>query len=72
MNLSGTISLSSAGAPLAITGVVDSSNNIRFGAVGGVAYSGTTSGNSSMSGTYQAPGPNGTSVSGTWSATKTS
>lgn len=39
---------------------------ITFGAVGGVVYSGSVSGNS-MSGSYLVPGGGG---SGTWSATK--
>lgn len=47
-----------------ITGNVGGSA-ITFGAVGGVAYTGTVSGNS-MSGNYQVPG----GPSGTWSATK--
>jgi hypothetical protein len=63
--LDGTIVLSSPPNTVQVTGNVGGSA-ITFGAVGGVAYSGTVSGNS-MSGTYVVPGGQG---SGTWSATQ--
>jgi hypothetical protein len=69
-NLTGTIKLSSPARTLGITGNVQGSA-IRFGAVGGVAYSGSVSG-STMSGTYQTPGAPGSIGSGSWSAHKTS
>jgi hypothetical protein len=65
-NLRGSIQLSSPAKTLSITGNVAGSA-IKFGAVGGVTYSGTVSANS-MSGTYQNPAP--ASGSGSWSATK--
>lgn len=64
-NLSGTIMLSSPPVTLPITGNVQG-NAIRFGAVGGVTYSGSVSGNS-MSGTYQVPTG---SAGGSWSASR--
>jgi hypothetical protein len=69
-NLSGTIKLSAPARTLGITGNVTGSA-IRFGAVGGVTYSGSVSGNS-MSGSYQTPTAPGSIGSGSWSATKTS
>jgi hypothetical protein len=65
-NLSGSIMLSSPATTLPITGNVQGSA-IRFGAVGGVTYSGSVSGNS-MSGTYQIVAG---SPGGSWSATRT-
>ncbi len=64
--LSGTIKLSSPRRTLSITGTV-TGRSIRFGEVGGVAYSGALSGDS-MSGTYRIPRLGG----GSWSATKIS
>jgi len=63
--LNGDIALSSPNKTLHVNGNVAGSA-ITFGAVGGVVYSGTVSGNS-MSGNYAVPGGGGT---GTWSATK--
>jgi hypothetical protein len=68
-NLSGTIKLSAPAQTLGITGNVRGTT-IRFGAVGGVTYSGSVSGNS-MSGTYQVPGQ-GSAAGNSWSAVKTS
>lgn len=68
-SLSGSIKLSSPASTLGITGNVKGSL-IRFGAVGGVTYSGTVSGNS-MSGRYRTPNQ-GSRGSGSWSATKAS
>ncbi len=69
-NLSGTIKLSTPPNTLHIHGTVNG-NSIRFGTVGSAAitYSGTVSGNNSMSGTYQVQSGNGT-VGGPWSASK--
>lgn len=71
-NLSGTIKLSAPSVTLPIHGTVQG-NAIRFGTLGsvGIRYSGTVSGNS-MSGTYQVQAPNGGSVGGPWSASKSS
>jgi len=68
--LSGTIQLSNPGDTLPIHGTVNG-NAISFGTVGSTAitYTGTVTGNSSMSGTYQVQGGNGSS-GGPWSATK--
>jgi hypothetical protein len=63
--LDGTITLSSSPNPVHITGNVGGSA-ITFGSVGGVAYTGTVSGNS-MSGTYTVPNGGG---NGTWNATQ--
>lgn len=65
-NLNGTIKLSSPPSTLSITGTLQGSA-ITFGAVGGVSYTGSVSGNS-MSGTYVVPP--GTSSSGNWSASR--
>ncbi len=62
--LSGDIAVSTAPQPLHVSGDVVGSA-ITFGAVDGVAYTGSVSGNS-MSGTYTVPGGGG----GSWSATK--
>jgi hypothetical protein len=66
--LSGTIMISNPASTLPITGTLNGSS-ISFGAVGGVTYSGTVSGNS-MSGNFQVP-PSTTS-NGTWTATRSS
>lgn len=63
--LNGTIVLSSPPKTLHVNGNVGGTA-ITFGAVGGVSYSGSVSGNS-MSGTYQVPGGG---PGGTWSASK--
>ena len=63
--LNGDIVLSRPVETLHVNGNVAGSA-ITFGAVGGVVYSGSVSGNS-MSGSYLVPGGGG---SGTWSATK--
>jgi hypothetical protein len=65
-NLSGTIKLSAPPSTLGITGTVQGTA-ITFGAVGGVAYSGSVSGTNSMSGSYTVPGA---TAGGSWSATK--
>ena len=65
--VTGTIVLSSPPKTLAITGN-EAGTSITFGAVGGVAYTGSVNG-SSMSGTYTVPG---TGSGGSWSATKSS
>jgi hypothetical protein len=62
--LNGSIAVSNSPQPLHVTGTVVGSA-IQFGAVDGVAYTGSVSGNS-MSGTYTVPGGGG----GNWSATK--
>ncbi len=62
--LNGQIAVSSSANPLTVTGTVVGSA-IQFGSVGGVAYTGSVSGNS-MSGTYTVPGGGG----GNWSASK--
>jgi hypothetical protein len=62
--LSGDIAVSTSPNPLHVSGDVVGSA-ITFGAVDGVAYTGSVSGNS-MSGTYTVPGGGG----GNWSATK--
>jgi hypothetical protein len=69
--LSGTIRLSTPPDSLSLHGTVQN-GAIRFGTVGsvGITYSGTVSG-SSMSGTYQVDGANG-SAGGPWSASRTS
>jgi hypothetical protein len=63
--VTGTIVLSSPASTLAITGN-EAGTSITFGAVGGVTYTGSVSGNS-MQGTYQIPT---TGSGGSWSATK--
>ena len=63
--LSGDIALSNPPNTVHVTGNVGGSA-ITFGSVGGVAYSGSVSGNS-MSGNYQVPGGG---PGGTWSASK--
>ncbi len=65
-HLSGTIKLSSPRRTLTVSGIVTGSA-IKFGEVGGVAYSGRLVGDS-MSGSYRIPGHGG----GSWSATKIS
>jgi hypothetical protein len=63
--LSGDITLSAPPNTVHVSGNVGGTA-ITFGAVGGVTYSGSVSGNS-MSGNYQVPGGG---PGGTWSATK--
>jgi len=70
--LKGTIRISNPGSSLPINGTLKG-NKISFGTVGSIAitYSGTVSGASSMSGTYQVHGGSG-AAGGPWSAVKTS
>ena len=63
--VAGTIVLSSPAKTLTITGN-EAGTSITFGAVGGVTYTGSVSGNN-MIGTYTVPG---TGSGGSWSATK--
>ena len=69
-SLQGSIQVSDpAGDHYSISGTVTGSS-IQFGAVGGVTYTGTVSGDS-MSGTWSIPGLSGGSLGGgSWNATK--